>query len=464
MGSLLVIEDPSASAAAQHGCPTLAALRERRAKHLTPLGYDPHLPIGWEPPLPPPPPAPPVLVATVDETGITTAAQERIDRKDALLCRALLAAGIRWHQLLPLPEDAFRKQEVPGQPVTKEVVERRKRAYEELRAEALNRVLDKLDELREQQARREARAARAADGEAMSADELAELQRAGLVDPIAKAKAEAKAMMAIEVERQRKLMESKEAKAARELAKVQAAERLAQEKYEESVRVTKMQQEKKEAQAAEVNRRRQEAAQWRFARQLQLKQEEEIAADEAHHSSLLREERDRKIKQREAERREAMQMQRLAFAHKHKQKLARIARERREKEEHLVEIAIETEKKMRAADKVREENRERERQAVAEENAARFAEQVGSNAGFVFQYQAVIHSCEQKQEKHYWYKLRIQQLSGMLISRRCNLGSRSAAVLPKKPRMLHCFAKKQRRSNKKSQMAVRDLRSGNCAR
>ena len=380
----LAIEDPSATAAAQHGCPMLAAMRERRAKHLTPLGYDPHVPIGWEPPLPPPPPAPPVLVATVDETGITTASQERIDRKETLLCRALLAAGIRWHQLLPLPEEAFRKQEVPGQPVTKEVVERRKRAYEELRAEALNRVLDKFDELREQQARREARAARAADGEAMSADELAELQRAGLVDPIAKAKAEAKAMMSIEVERQRKLMESKEAKAAQELAKVEAAERLAHEKYKESVRVTKMQQEKKEAQAAEVNRRRQEAAQWRFARQLQLKQEEEIAADEAHHLSLLREERDRKIKQREAERREAMQMQRLAFAHKHKQKLARIAQERRVKEEHLAEVAIETEKKMRAADKVREENRERERRAVAEENAAKFAQQVDPKAAFIF--------------------------------------------------------------------------------
>ncbi len=380
----LAIEDPSATAAAQHGCPMLAAMRERRAKHLTPLGYDPHVPIGWEPPLPPPPPAPPVLVATVDETGITTASQERIDRKETLLCRALLAAGIRWHQLLPLPEEAFRKQEVPGQPVTKEVVERRKRAYEELRAEALNRVLDKFDELREQQARREARAARAAEGEAMSADELAELQRAGLVDPIAKAKAEAKAMMSIEVERQRKLMESKEAKAAQELAKVEAAERLAHEKYKESVRVTKMQQEKKEAQAAEVNRRRQEAAQWRFARQLQLKQEEEIAADEAHHLSLLREERDRKIKQREAERREAMQMQRLAFAHKHKQKLARIAQERRVKEEHLAEVAIETEKKMRAADKVREENRERERRAVAEENAAKFAQQVDPKAAFIF--------------------------------------------------------------------------------
>ena len=34
---------------------------------------------------------------------------------------------------------------------------------------------------------------------------------------------------------------------------------------------------------------------------------------------------------------------------------------------------------MRLADRVREENRERERQAVAEENAARFAEQVGSH-------------------------------------------------------------------------------------
>ena len=211
------IEDPHAHAAAAHGCPTLAALRERRSKHLTPLGFDPHLPLGFEPPLPPPPPAPPVLAATVDELGITTATQERISRKDELLCRALLAAGIRWHQLLPLPEEAFRKQEVPGQPVTEEVVTRRKRAYEELRAEALDRVLDKLEELRAQQRRREARAARAASGDAMSADELAELQRAGLVDPVAKAKAEAKAMMAIEVERQRKLMESKSARAAREI-------------------------------------------------------------------------------------------------------------------------------------------------------------------------------------------------------------------------------------------------------
>lgn len=215
-----------ASSAAEHGCTLLAAMRERRAKHLVPLGFDPDKPIGWEPPLPPPPPAPPVMVATVDDGGITTADQERIERKDPQLGRALLASGIRWHQLLPLPEEAFLKQEVPGQPVTAEVVSRRKRAYEELRFEGLTRVLDKLDELRAQQAKREARAAGLASGEEMSAEEVAELQRAGLVDPIAKAKAEAKVMMAIEVERQNKLMESRRVKAANEMAKVVAAEAL----------------------------------------------------------------------------------------------------------------------------------------------------------------------------------------------------------------------------------------------
>lgn len=417
----LAVEDPYAHAALQHGCPTVAAMRERRAKHLTPLGYNPHVPIGSEPPLPPPPPAPPVIVATVDEKGITTASQERIDRKDALLCRALLASGIRWHQLLPLPEEAFRKQEVPGQPVSEEIVERRTRAYEELRADGLNRVLDKLEELREQQARREARAARVAEGNAMSAEELEELQRAGLVDPIAKAKAEAKAMMAIEKERQRKLMESKEARAAREVAKAEAAERLAHEKHEESMRVARQLAERKKAQAAEVNQRRQEAAQWRFQRQLQLAEEEEIAADEAHHASLLREEHDRRIKQREAERREAMQMQRLAFAHKRKQTLAKIAKDRCEKEEHLANVAIETERKMILADRVREEKRQRERQAVAEQNAAKFAEQVGFSVRSFSCSWTIASTAEPALGRN-----------DVVVCVR----NRSAVVQPKKPRML----------------------------
>ena len=47
-----------------------------------------------------------------------------------------------------------------------------------------------------------------------------------------------------------------------------------------------------------------------------------------------------------------------------------------EREEQLAKVAIETERKMKLADEAREEKRERERQAVAEENAARFAEQV----------------------------------------------------------------------------------------
>ena len=99
----------------------------------------------------------------------------------------------RWQQ------EAYKKQEVPGQSVPPEVVERRREAYEELRHEGLLSVLDKLEGLRRSAARAAARAERMAAGEETSPEELQELQRAGLVDPIAKAQAEAKAMMAIEV-------------------------------------------------------------------------------------------------------------------------------------------------------------------------------------------------------------------------------------------------------------------------
>ena len=68
-------------------------------------------------------------------------------------------------------------------------------------------------------------------------------------------------------------------------------------------------------------------------------------------------------------------MQRLAFAHKHKQKLAKIARDAVEREEQLAVVKLETEAKMLAADRHRAEKREAERIAVAEENALRFAEQ-----------------------------------------------------------------------------------------
>ena len=46
----------------RRGLSALAALRERRSKHLTPLGCDPHVPIGFEPPPPPAPPEPPVRI------------------------------------------------------------------------------------------------------------------------------------------------------------------------------------------------------------------------------------------------------------------------------------------------------------------------------------------------------------------------------------------------------------------
>ena len=60
---------------------------------------------------------------------------------------------------------------------------------------------------------------------------------------------------------------------------------------------------------------------------------------------------------REVERREVMQMQRLAFAHKHKQKLAKIARDAVEREEQLAVVKLETEAKMLAADRHRAEKR-----------------------------------------------------------------------------------------------------------
>ena len=60
---------------------------------------------------------------------------------------------------------------------------------------------------------------------------------------------------------------------------------------------------------------------------------------------------------REVERREVMQMQRLAFAPKHKQKLAKIARDAVEREEQLAVVKLETEAKMLAADRHRAEKR-----------------------------------------------------------------------------------------------------------
>ena len=174
-------------------------------------------------------------------------------------------------------QEAYKKQEVPGQSVPPEVVERRREAYEELRHEGLLSVLDKLEGLRRSAARAAARAERMAAGEETSAEELQELQRAGLVDPIAKAQAEAKAMMAIEVERQHKLMESREKKAARELEKVVAAEALATEKWEEQQRVEALFKAKKAAQREEINQRRQEAALWRVQRAVQQEKEAEAA-------------------------------------------------------------------------------------------------------------------------------------------------------------------------------------------
>jgi hypothetical protein len=127
-----------------------------------------------------------------------------------------------------------------------------------------------------------------------SLEDLAELQRAGLIDPIAKVKAEAVAMMATEVARQKKALQSKVALAAKEAEQSRAAETLKEEQFMEQERVQLQFKAKqvrpfpvpaaahpvracrfkcwntdctlhclKSALKAEIDRRRQEAMQWR---------------------------------------------------------------------------------------------------------------------------------------------------------------------------------------------------------
>eukprot|EP01047_Picozoa_sp_COSAG01_P051507 COSAG01_NODE_5323_length_4334_cov_107.237308_3_plen_135_part_00 len=101
-----------ASAAAERGLTSLAAMRARRSAGLAPLGFDPRRPIGEPPPEPERAPEDDDPSHSVDAGGVWTADGQRITRKDSLLARALLAAGVRWHQLMPLPEEAFERQQV----------------------------------------------------------------------------------------------------------------------------------------------------------------------------------------------------------------------------------------------------------------------------------------------------------------------------------------------------------------
>jgi len=70
----------------------------------------------------------------VSDKGITTS-DEHICRNDRLLARAMLAAGVRWHQLIELPNEAFSKPAAPGQKLTAEAIEKRMATYEVLRKE-----------------------------------------------------------------------------------------------------------------------------------------------------------------------------------------------------------------------------------------------------------------------------------------------------------------------------------------
>ena len=277
----------------------LSPLPQRRPRFFNP---DPHQPLGAAPPPPPEPPPTASTGPTVDARGIWLRDGSLVPRNDPLLGRALLMAGVRWHQLMPLPRDAFTKPAVPGQLVPEAAVEKRIETYDALRFEGVAEVLRKYRHL---QRDAERRAAREEQGDATSSEDIAELQRAGLVDPIAKAKAEAAAMMKIEVERQEKLMQSRAAKAARELDKVRATEALKLEKAQEQERIEALFKQKQRERAAEINRRRQEASLWRVQQARQKELDEEQALDAAHVLLLERAERDRKIKQRELEVRNA---------------------------------------------------------------------------------------------------------------------------------------------------------------
>jgi hypothetical protein len=91
---------------------------------------DPHQPLGAQPPTPSVPSYSPL----VSDKGITTS-DEHICRNDRLLARAMLAAGVRWHQLIELPNEAFSKPAAPGQKLTAEAIEKRMATYEVLRKE-----------------------------------------------------------------------------------------------------------------------------------------------------------------------------------------------------------------------------------------------------------------------------------------------------------------------------------------
>jgi hypothetical protein len=177
---------------------------------------------------------------------------------------------------------------VPGQKVLPEAVQRRKAAYEQLRAEALQQVLDSMQALRRQVARKQDMSASTAAAPRRKEQEDQELQKAGLLDPIAKARAEAAAMMATERERQEKLMASRAAKAARELAKVQAAEMLKGGKLAEQERVNQLFAAQQREQRAEIERRRQEQQLWRVQRARQQEHDEEVRLDKAHAVAIER--------------------------------------------------------------------------------------------------------------------------------------------------------------------------------
>jgi hypothetical protein len=106
----------------------------------------------------------------------------------------------------------------------------------------------------------------------------------------------------------------------------------------------------------------------------------QVALDVAHHATLERQERDKKIQLREAEKREAMQMQRLAFNLKHKEKLRRITHTQVEKALSLDKLAMETELKIQASDMARRKRTVAQQARAAEENTRRCEAQTKSRA------------------------------------------------------------------------------------
>ena len=259
---------------------------------------------------------------------------DRIWAKSPRLKEALRWTGVEWEELVP---DERQPKQIIGTTAA-ELDERRRRAADHQRALLLKQVMDKREEIKLETAVKAAKdAKKAAAGGAEKLDTGP--------DPAA--------VLAAAQEHMAKLMEASERRIADDRKRLVEAERIAQEKAAMQRKIDEELEQRKVEQLEVVKKTRAENLKKRLVREEMKDQAEKDAIIDGRKKEEARVKRELEIAAALKEREKKYREKSLQFAHKHAQKLNKIALQHEVKEQRAAQIAAETERKLAESEAIR---------------------------------------------------------------------------------------------------------------